>query len=166
VLKETISGLDNDQGQIDEVQLGAPSGLDAGDSGTFYLDNFESRRSNYIGLDPEVPFSDLVFADGFESGDLSAWSEAETDNGDLSASAAAALNGSYGLQMLVDDDTALYVLDRSPMAETHYRARFYVDPNSMAMEEWDRFDCCSTATVLQRQHGDYDGVYILAAMYR
>ncbi len=50
VLKETISGLDSDEKRISEVQLGVPADLDSGDSGTFYIDAFESRRSNYIGL--------------------------------------------------------------------------------------------------------------------
>jgi hypothetical protein len=40
---------------------------------------------------------DLIFADGFESGDLCAWSSSGTDGGDLSVTAAAAIGGSFGL---------------------------------------------------------------------
>jgi hypothetical protein len=73
--------------------------------------------------------SDLVFADGFESGDLSVWSAAQTGGGDLSASAAAAMaSTAMGLQAAVDDQAGLYVQDDSPQGEGRYRARFYLDP--------------------------------------
>jgi hypothetical protein len=52
VLKETISGVDNDNlsiQAIDEVSLGAVAGVDSTTSGTTYFDAFESRRSSYIG---------------------------------------------------------------------------------------------------------------------
>ena len=74
--------------------------------------------------------TDLIFADGFESGDLSAWSAASTGGGDLSVSGAAALKGSTnGLQGVVDDTTGLYVQDDLPEDEYRYRARFYFDTN-------------------------------------
>src|SRR3972149_2969971 len=53
--------------------------------------------------------------------------------GDLSANAAAAAFGSFGMQALINDNTALYVTDWSPFAEPRYRARFYFDPNSIVM---------------------------------
>lgn len=81
---------------------------------------------------------DLIFADGFESGDFSEWSSYTDDSGDLSISTAAALQGTYGLQADVDDNNSIYVTDDSPDAETHYRARFYFDPNSITMAENDR----------------------------
>jgi len=77
--------------------------------------------------------ADLIFADGFESGDLSAWSSSTTDAGDLSVSSGAALIGSYGLQTIVDDNKSIYVTDDSPNAETRYRAGFHFDPNSITM---------------------------------
>ncbi|HEX6268592.1 MAG TPA: hypothetical protein VFZ43_00015 [Anaerolineales bacterium] len=81
--------------------------------------------------------SDLIFADGFESGDLSAWSSSSTDSGDLSVSGAAAVVGTQGMQVLIDDTNTVYVTDDSPTAETRYRARFYFDPNSIAMASND-----------------------------
>jgi hypothetical protein len=73
---------------------------------------------------------DEIFADGFESGDTSAWAAAATDGGDLSVSAAAALGGTAaGLQGVVDDTAALYVSDDSPVDEDRYRARFHFDTN-------------------------------------
>ena len=73
---------------------------------------------------------DLIFRNGFESGDLSAWDASSADAGDLSTSAAAALaSTSAGLQGVVDDTVGLYVHDDSPNDENRYRARFYFDPN-------------------------------------
>jgi hypothetical protein len=73
---------------------------------------------------------DLIFRDGFESASLSAWSSSNTDGGDLSPSAFAAMNSSsVGLQAVVDDTAGIYVQDDSPRAENRYRARFYFDPN-------------------------------------
>jgi RHS repeat-associated protein len=86
---------------------------------------------------PTSSSSDLIFADGFESGDLSAWTSSTTDAGDLSASSAALLQGSFGMQALIDDTAGLYVTDDSPNAETRYRARFYFDPNSITMASGD-----------------------------
>jgi hypothetical protein len=75
--------------------------------------------------------------DGFESGDLSAWSSSSTDGGDLSASTAAVLHGTYGLQAVIDDTNAIYLTDDNPNAEPRYRARFYFDPNSITMANND-----------------------------
>jgi len=77
--------------------------------------------------------SELIFADGFESGNLAAWSSSIVDGGDLSASTSAALFESQGLQAMIDDNNAVVVIDESPALETRYRARFYFDPNSIPM---------------------------------
>jgi len=81
--------------------------------------------------------SDLIFADGFESGNFSGWTSNTTDLGDLSVSTAAALMGTQGMQAVVDDANTIYVTDDNPNAETRYRARFYFDPNSIAMVSGD-----------------------------
>jgi hypothetical protein len=72
---------------------------------------------------------DVIFQDGFESGDLSAWSSNATDDGDLSVSNVAALSGSFGLQAVVDDVNPLFVRDNTPGAEDGYQARFHFDPH-------------------------------------
>jgi len=79
----------------------------------------------------------LIFADGFESGDLSAWSSSVTDGGDLSAAAPAALAGSYGMQALIDDTASIYVRDDTPDLESSYYARFEFDPNSITVSGGD-----------------------------
>ena len=75
--------------------------------------------------------SDLIFTDGFESGDLSAWSLlSQTGGGDLSTSPTAALAGTtQGLRAVVNDTGGLFVRDDTPDGERRYRARFYLDPN-------------------------------------
>jgi len=76
----------------------------------------------------------------------------------------AAVEGGYGLAALIDDTSAIDGVDTSPANETHYRARFYLDPNSMAMEEWDRFELLLDSNwSFNVNMGDDDGVYILAA---
>ncbi len=55
----------------------------------------------------------------------------------MSVSPNAALVGSYGLQAVFTNTTAMYVRDDSPNAEPRYRARFYFNPNSIAMATGD-----------------------------
>jgi hypothetical protein len=86
---------------------------------------------------PTPAVSDLIFADGFESRDLSAWSASTTNGGNLSVSTNAALVESYGLQATINNTNAMLVRDDSPNAEPRYRARFYFDPNSITMVNGD-----------------------------
>jgi hypothetical protein len=48
ILMTTVAGIDSDLGQLDFVRLGALS-VKAGANGTLYWDEFESRRSTFIG---------------------------------------------------------------------------------------------------------------------
>jgi ELWxxDGT repeat protein len=77
----------------------------------------------------ELWATDLLSKDGFDSGTTGAWSSANTDGGDLSVQAAAALHGTMGLAVQVDDTASLFVADDSPNNEQRYRARFRLDPN-------------------------------------
>ena len=79
----------------------------------------------------------MIFADGFESGTLSAWTSSATDSGDLSASTSAAMKGTFGMQAVLDDTNTIYTTDDTPNAEPRYRARFYFDPNSITMASGD-----------------------------
>jgi hypothetical protein len=81
--------------------------------------------------------NDLIFADGFEGGNLAAWSSSIIDSGDLSVNSSAALVGGQGLEALIDDNNALVVIDERPALETRYRVRFYFDPNSIPMAVGD-----------------------------
>ena len=108
--------------------------------------------------------SDLIFADDFESGNLSAWTGSVTDAGDLSVTSAAALVGSKGLQAVIDDANLIYVTDDSPNSEPRYRARFYFDPNSISMAGGDNhrifvaYTGTSTA-VIRCEFRYYSGAY-------
>jgi hypothetical protein len=81
----------------------------------------------------------FLFGDGFESGNFSAWSGSAIGGGDLSVSSTAAMTGSYGMQALINDTTAIYVMDYTPLAETEYRARFQFDPNTISIPNNNNF---------------------------
>jgi hypothetical protein len=106
-----------------------------------YLDGgcgvLESDENNNL-LGPitvTVQSPGLIFADGFESGDLSAWSSCATDGGDLRVTAESALVGDYGLQARLDDNRSIYCTADQPDREKIFRARVYFDPNSIRMAE-------------------------------
>jgi FtsP/CotA-like multicopper oxidase with cupredoxin domain len=69
-----------------------------------------------------------IFADGFESGNVSAWAASA---GVPLVSGAAARTGMYGMEVTLAGTSLLgYVIDDSPTAEPGYHARFYFNPNS------------------------------------
>ena len=71
--------------------------------------------------------ADGIFADGFETGTLSAWSS--TSGGSrLKVLASAALVGRYGLSVQISGSSTSYVSDSRPAAEAAYRARFWFAP--------------------------------------
>jgi len=120
---------------------GSTWGLDANDVDAFDfltvgLVPTSTPTSTFTATSTQTPSSsDLIFRDGFESGSFSAWSSNSNDLGDLSVSTTAALAGIRGMQALIDDIKRLYVTDYTPNAEPRYRARFYFDPNSIAMTD-------------------------------
>jgi len=66
------------------------------------------------------------------------------------------------MQVVVDDTVAIYVNDDRPIAEPHYQARFYFDPNSISMVDgldFYIFNGYDTASVLQVQFGFSAGNY-------
>ncbi len=48
--------------------------------------------------------------------------------------------GAFGMRVQIVSNTAMHVTDYSPVAESHYRARFYFDPNSVTMTPGDSHD--------------------------
>jgi len=83
--------------------------------------------------------NDLIFEDGFESGDFSAWWLATSDP-DLQVSSQAAFAGSYGTQLTLDGPAWLKIKDDSPNSEPRYRVRFYFDPNSLQINQGNSFE--------------------------
>ena len=113
-------------------------------------------------------YGDIIFEDGFDSGNLSHWSSATTGGGDLSTSGAAAMAGtSTGMQAVVNDTGSLFAQDDTPNAEKRYRARFYFDPNGFDPGEadshfrtriliaFDQAGLRAITLVLKRQLGAY-----------
>src|SRR5690606_10579592 len=137
VLVDEISNIDNDTHSIDAIDIGLVSDVNPSTTGSVYFDEFASTNGTHIGLHPQGPALstplDLVFADGFESGDLEVWDWADTDGGDLSVTTEAAAVGSYGLQGLLDDGTDLDLYEDEPDNEKHFSARFYFKPNSVQL---------------------------------
>jgi hypothetical protein len=80
-----------------------------------------------------TPATDLIFTDGFESGNMANWSTSTIDGGDLNVRAGAMLVGTNSLQAVLDDNNSIFLTDNQPEAERRYRARFYFDPNSISM---------------------------------
>lgn len=73
-----------------------------------------------------------------EEGDLTDFDATVIDGGDLSAHADAALYGSFGLRLVIDDQTDIYGrLDFANKSEI--RVGFYVHPNSLTMASSDEF---------------------------
>lgn len=77
--------------------------------------------------------ADVLFADGFESGGVGAWSAAVTGGSRLSVTGQAKLSGNYGLQALINSTSAIYVKDLTPANEPGYHARFYFSPNGTSI---------------------------------
>ena len=84
-----------------------------------------------------INVTDLIFDDGFEQGNLLAWSAAANGGGDLSVTPGAALVGTLGLQAVINDTSPIFVRDDTPFNEARYRARFYFDPNGITMANYD-----------------------------
>jgi hypothetical protein len=76
---------------------------------------------------------DLVFANGFDTGNFTAWSSAVTNAGKLTVTSAAARAGAYGLQAQIANTTAMYVGDTTPTALASYHARFAYAPNGLTI---------------------------------
>jgi hypothetical protein len=81
---------------------------------------------------PPLP-SDLIFADGFESGTTGAWSSTASNSGRLSVGSAAALSNTLGMSATISNRTDTYVADSSPASLSTYHARFQFDPNGVTI---------------------------------
>ena len=74
------------------------------------------------------PTTDLIFRNGFESGNLSGWTSSVTNGGALSVSPAAALVGSSGLLAVLGNNNAMYVADDTPNARASLPGPFLLRP--------------------------------------
>lgn len=80
--------------------------------------------------------ADRIFADGFESGDTSAWSSVQDPGGRLTVfGGAGTLFGARSLRVSVTSADPAWVRDDRPAGERRYRARFYADLSGLQMQE-------------------------------
>ena len=79
-----------------------------------------------------------------EAGNLSEYDSTVEDSGDLSAHADAALAGTdYGLRCIIDDTTSIFgTKNLSAPVSGEIRFRFYLDPNTIAIDEGKSFYVC------------------------
>ncbi len=72
---------------------------------------------------------DLIFADGFETGNTTRWSST-TGAGVSVVNGAAAMQGSFGMAVVLSPGVQGFVTDNTPAALTSYNARFQFNPNA------------------------------------
>jgi hypothetical protein len=78
-----------------------------------------------------IVYPNNVFADGFESGDFTAWSATGGAVANISVTPGGAQGSAFQMQAQVAQNTSGYVQDNTPTAETSYHARFYFNPNNV-----------------------------------
>ncbi len=72
-----------------------------------------------------------LFEDGFESGDFSAWSSFNDGSGDLTVGMPCAMEGTYGMCAVSNNNKRKQVIDSVPDDEAHYYASFLLDHNNV-----------------------------------
>ena len=81
----------------------------------------------------------LVFKDGFESGDTSAWTNENDLGGILSVIPNTSMECRYVMQLAVDGVAGSGYVRQLFSGIDRFRCRFYIDPNSVAMANFDTF---------------------------
>jgi PKD repeat protein len=123
------------------------------------------QKVDYIEV---LELTDLIYADGFESG-FGPWSGVVNPSGGLAVTPGAALFGGYGLAVTMDgvDRSGRYVVDERPIGESEYHQRFYYDPNGIVMANLDTHHFMKgvgvSGEVLRMYQYYYNGSYYLSA---
>ena len=125
--------------EVTEIQFGAVTGIDYPDTqGTFYLDELLANDTGkLIGARPIGELFNITHDDGT----LDEYDSLTDPDSDLSATAAAVMGGSvYGMSVIIDDQVACYgtKLQAAP-SSGKFRLRIYIDPNTLAMNDWEEF---------------------------
>ena len=104
------------------------------------LSGFTGKNITNARLEIETTPEGNLFADGFESGDLASWSDRiDKVQGDVDATAEAAIDGNFGMEIDISDPAEAFVQDATPNDDHAYRAEFKLDPNSANIALGDRF---------------------------
>jgi len=108
-------------------------------SGTGYVTGYVTDKTTYawtgsnegVFVNPYNAPSDLIFKNGFESGNTSAWTSAVTASGSLTVRTDSAMRGSnYGLRVVANGVNPMYVVSDHPNNLNRYRGRFYFHPGN------------------------------------
>ena len=93
--------------------------------------------SDYSLSDTGIQLVSFIFADGFESGDFSAWSLKQGLG--LKVNALSALEGSMGMRVGLKNKKPKYVQDDTPTSESRYRARFLINLKGLKLQNKKSF---------------------------
>ena len=77
--------------------------------------------------------NDLIFKDGFNSCDATAWTGGAVNPSRLAFNIASGRDSTCGMAVTIASSTPAYVVDLSANEETRFRARFYYNPNTLKM---------------------------------
>ncbi len=113
---------------IDFVSLGWPAG-----NNTVYL-RARDAAGNWSLTEfviVNVVYPSVAFVNGFDEGDLSAWSDVGGTPNLVTAAAAKTQAGEYAMQARVNSGKSGYVRDNSPTGEKSFNASFYFNPNNL-----------------------------------
>lgn len=91
-----------------------------------------------------------------ETGDLTQYTSSTTGGGDLAVTSGAALFGSYGLSVTINDTGGIYAYKTLTKAAV-FRVRFYIKRTTLAMASGDAF----LLSNFQQAGGSYSGMILL-----
>ncbi|MEW5829843.1 MAG: multicopper oxidase domain-containing protein [Chloroflexota bacterium] len=113
---------------IDFVSLGWPAG-----NNTVYLRARDAAGNwsltEFVIVD--VVYPSVAFVNGFDEGNLSAWSEVGGAPNLVAATASKTQAGEYAMQARIASGKSGYVRDNSPTGEKSFNASFYFNPNNL-----------------------------------
>ncbi len=103
--------------------------------GGFFTDGGDGAGGNDDDCDNICLFTLTMplFADGFESGDFSAWSSVNIGSGNLTVEMGCAMEGTYGMCALSSNNKRKQVIDSVPNDEIRYYASFQLDHNNVTI---------------------------------
>jgi PKD repeat protein len=126
---------------FNKLRMGAVEGIDAGTSGTFYLDELLVNTTGTLIGSGGAAGGELIDID-HELGTLAEYNSTVTDGGKLSAHADAAQRGTtYGMKVVVDSTNVKYgqaTIMATP-SSGKLRVRFYIDMNAITMGSGEAF---------------------------
>ncbi len=120
-----VTGLDTENMQVSEHYIGIMDVTPAGPA-TLYFDDVEIWSGNSW----SAAFDSLLL-DGFETGSEILWNSAPATRPTVTGDAA--LTGSWGLAVDLNDENPRFLVDESPAGISRYNARFELDVRSISI---------------------------------